>query len=1151
MNKRNKIILLTAAFICIGQLARSEVPDYGPRDYSIVPTTPGVAQFLDFQTYTVDNFRGIPQISFPIYTLKSGAITVPITLSYHGGGIRTVQACGNAGMGWTLSLGAEIGHTVNGAPDDAYKSAAGGDKIHGLYKLNATERSFRIKLVNKALQKSEATNDPTRYEQWQGEEGQRYYHGLSDLANDTYNLYGLGLSAVFAYNDSREIVKSSDNPIIIRHSSQLPYIYDGGCDVHGYEVLSQNGIRYLFMTQDRCRYDYSYGSPQLTQQLDSVYYASAWHLDEITDLNGNKITYHYHEAPRYTKDMGNSVYRFYSTNQEQMQNKNWLASVNSVIYRPQILDSICSDGVTVQIEYLHQNTTNRSVPLIKGIKIVAGGAIQREITFSYENHSSKYLSKVEDQGETILSFEYYDPEENDFYFYYASRDFGGYNNGIDNGTNLIPKSGNLGLDANRSVVPDMAKKGVLTKITYPTGGMTEFEWESNDYNYVGPHKNNTITLSDTPYSKIVVDTLRMCLDTAYKKTKLTDWRILDKQEVAIDLTKYYNMNPANLFGSDYWHTHEYEWDYPLQNPPNFPHVRFIKVDKTTGNRSVERVFYLDKRTIEDNGKNLPIIFTLEPGFYEVELVNPLSVQNSEDFLTDNMRFGDSQSGRIYLSRRTQDIIGQQTRDLWCGLRIRRITSATGDPEDAPIRKDYFYNKNLEPNRTSGTINYIPRYAYQYYDWYSLMDGSIGYESAHVICIGTDGFPKSSTSEISQIQYPEVSTRLSQQDRYDPNSYINNYVESFRYSSARSPECVDFNDTPNLAFQPVGARTYTSKAHLRGDLLSSMVSSGSFGQGTTTTYGYNIYEKPDVPILTTDAFVISDYSKTPAVNFYGMPEYCIGLYQIIPYTKTISYQYADESDGAVTSKEYRYYYSDYTDSLDFNLPKSITTTTSEGEIMATHYAYPRKGQFCLAQPEIEIATIGNNILSAKRTEFDPNTFLPVRTYELSTPTDANNILPLPKEAGNTQRNAISTPMYEYKYNSYGNLVEISYKGKVLASYIWGYNGLYPIIEALNTSYTALRMAALNSGLTDAQINGQTTANQAKIKEVASRLRTALPKAEITSIAYHWIWGVAEMSDGRGISSKFNYDARGRLVEIRDFNNYLISKYDYHYQNYLDM
>ncbi len=1129
--------------VMYGQSATEK--DYVPRDYSIVPTTPGVAQFLDFQNFQVDNFRGIPQISFPIYVLKAGSISVPITLSYHGGGIRTMQACGNAGMGWTLSLGAEIGHTVNGAPDHAY---GGKDKIHGLYRLNSAENTFREKLINK--QYSGNPNDYTNYQTWQGEYGQRYYEGLTDLANDTYNLYGLGLSAVFAYPDSKNIVNSSESPILINFSERMPTINDGGCDAYGFEVYNQSGTKYLFVTQDRCRYDYSYGRPDLDRMTDSVYYASAWHLDEITDLNGNKVTYHYHEAPKYIKDMGNSTYRFYSDEQESRSN-NWInSSVNSVIYRPQILDSICSESITVKINYYHQVTSNTSVPLIRSISIIADGEVQREVEFDYKHfphHNARYLKSVIDQGEPILSFEYDDPENNNFDFYYESQDFGGYNNGAENG-GLIPTIGPYGMGADRSVVPEMATKGVLTKITYPTGGSTEFQWESNDFNYVGPYPSSGTGMSATTYSKIEKNYLRMCLDDNYKKLKITNWLITDRQDVVIDLSKYYNMETAYLYGSDYYHTHHYDNGmYPFKNPPNFPHVRFVLVNKN-GNRDVKKVFYLDKETIEDIGKNQPIAFQLDPGTYDVELINPLSVQHAEDLLEANMRYEDSESGFIYLSKRTQDVISSQTRDYWCGLRIRRIISSTGDPDDSPIRKDYYYNRGKVPNSTSGTINTLPRFVYTYYQWFSM---GLGYSDCQVTAVGSEAFPKTPVGNISQIQYPDVTCDLSAQDRGEANSYLHSMTETFRYSSARSVEYNDFNDTPYLIFQPVGARTYTSKEHYRGNLMRRTVGDAGFGIYTATSYDYNIHEKEGTPLLTTDAFVLCDYSRVPGINPDGVPDYCIGTYQIIPYTKTIKYEYTEESDGIITGKDYKYYYNHYTDSLDFNLPQSMSSTTSEGDLLTTYYAYPRRNLFCLAQPKAEIVVNGNTIISARRTEFDSNTLLPLRTYELTDPSDLTLSLPLAKMVSDGQLSAINSPLYEYKYNSQGNLIEINYKGIPLASYIWGYNGLYPIIEALNTSSADLHAAALKSGLTNGQITGRSVVSQSKIKEVAASLRTNLPGTEITSIAYHWIWGVVEMSDGRGVSSTFKYDGQGRLSEIRDFNNYLISKFDYHYKSYNDM
>lgn len=130
--------------VCIQALGE----DYGPQDYSIVPPAPQVEALMDFKEYPVDYFHGSPQINFNIYTLKVGQISVPITLSYHSGGLRVNQKAGNAGLGWSVNCGATISHTVYGAPDAAN---GGTNKINGLFNLSNDEKLFRQKLIEKKL----------------------------------------------------------------------------------------------------------------------------------------------------------------------------------------------------------------------------------------------------------------------------------------------------------------------------------------------------------------------------------------------------------------------------------------------------------------------------------------------------------------------------------------------------------------------------------------------------------------------------------------------------------------------------------------------------------------------------------------------------------------------------------------------------------------------------------------------------------------------------------------------------------------------------------------------------------------------------------------------------------------------------------------
>ena len=75
---------------------------YGPKDYSIVPPSPDVATLMQYQEIPVDYFSGVPNISYDLFTIKTGSISIPIRLSYHGGGMRVTEKAGDVGVCWSI-----------------------------------------------------------------------------------------------------------------------------------------------------------------------------------------------------------------------------------------------------------------------------------------------------------------------------------------------------------------------------------------------------------------------------------------------------------------------------------------------------------------------------------------------------------------------------------------------------------------------------------------------------------------------------------------------------------------------------------------------------------------------------------------------------------------------------------------------------------------------------------------------------------------------------------------------------------------------------------------------------------------------------------------------------------------------------------------
>jgi YD repeat-containing protein len=112
--------LLTFIFVT-SLLFQSEVfaqSTFNLQQPPVLPQSPNTATLGKFGDYQVSMFTGVPQIAIPLYTIKTSAFEVPITLAYHASGIRLYDFPGWAGSGWALSAGGEIRRKMVGAPDE-------------------------------------------------------------------------------------------------------------------------------------------------------------------------------------------------------------------------------------------------------------------------------------------------------------------------------------------------------------------------------------------------------------------------------------------------------------------------------------------------------------------------------------------------------------------------------------------------------------------------------------------------------------------------------------------------------------------------------------------------------------------------------------------------------------------------------------------------------------------------------------------------------------------------------------------------------------------------------------------------------------------------------------------------------------------------
>lgn len=86
---------------------------------SAIPASADAAALGKYGSIPVSPYTGVPNISIPLYTIKSGDLTLPISLSYHAGGIKVEEMASSVGLGWVLNAGGAITRTVRGLPDEA------------------------------------------------------------------------------------------------------------------------------------------------------------------------------------------------------------------------------------------------------------------------------------------------------------------------------------------------------------------------------------------------------------------------------------------------------------------------------------------------------------------------------------------------------------------------------------------------------------------------------------------------------------------------------------------------------------------------------------------------------------------------------------------------------------------------------------------------------------------------------------------------------------------------------------------------------------------------------------------------------------------------------------------------------------------------
>lgn len=135
----------------------------------------------------------------------------------------------------------------------------------------------------------------------------------------------------------------------------------------------------------------------------------------------------------------------------------------------------------------------------------------------------------------------------------------------------------------------------------------------------------------------------------------------------------------------------------------------------------------------------------------------------------------------------------------------------------------------------------------------------------------------------------------------------------------------------------------------------------------------------------------------------------------------------------------------------------------------------------------------------------------------------------------------------RYDNLGNVLSVSKPGAPHISYVYGYNGLYPIAKIENLEYSAVE-AALNGNSAIETFRNKVNPTDAEVTNFLLPLRSTISTGGrlMNSYTYRPLFGISSNIDPSGRTTYYNYDSFGRLEEIKDTQSKTTDTYEYHYR-----
>lgn len=487
--------------------------------------TPEAASLEKYGTIAMTEYTGTPNIRIPLLEVKSGDVSYPIELYYDASGIKVEQNATFVGLGWNLSCGGYIKHIVCGHDDFQQTPNSPQSYFESNFQVYSAYSPFYAHYIaNMGVVVSGSSIDiglPPGNE--------KQYLMYSDLVRgfytpDVFQGNFCGNSVSFYIDRERNVAipldeNTSKYKIVI---SDFQNHYPANItltDEHGvtyeFEAFKEDSNKDSYFLTHIYGLDGKNGKSHIELQYVQHF------MNYSKGMGGVKTFYSeakLDEKSNYPNDIGDQMMSLMGENKTYVNTTNDPSGSFYKVYPSKIIT--CRDSVSFSIADRMDLDGAKSIAGIVRKSTVRGNVLDR-ISFSYDyfKESSPHYGtsgkRLKLTGVKVNSKIYELAYENSELPSprSLSQDYWGYFNGIDNGRTLcgspryslqgelVKPVSYLG-NANRYASEKYSKVGVLTKLTYPTGGYSCFEYEPNrfDDEYYYPDAADRFGVSVVGYS---------------------------------------------------------------------------------------------------------------------------------------------------------------------------------------------------------------------------------------------------------------------------------------------------------------------------------------------------------------------------------------------------------------------------------------------------------------------------------------------------------------------------------------------------------------------------------------------------------------------------------------------------------------------------